>query len=76
MPSFIRQGRQLTDQEAKTSLEIAVQRVHIEVTVQNLLRICHLFVLLRICHLFCVIYLVQLIEHPILRIPNFCLLTF
>ena len=31
MPAFIRQGRQLTDREAKTSLEIAVQRVHIEV---------------------------------------------
>ena len=31
MPEFIRQGRQLTDKEAKTSLEIAVQRVHVEV---------------------------------------------
>ena len=43
MPSFIRQGRQLTDKEAKTSLEIAVQRVHIEVTVQFVLIIYHLF---------------------------------
>ena len=31
MPEFIRGGRQLTDQQAKSSLEIAVQRVHVEV---------------------------------------------
>ena len=31
MPEFIRGGRQLTDQQAKSSLEIAVQSVHVEV---------------------------------------------
>ena len=31
IPEFIRGGRQLSDKAAKKSLEIAVQRVHVEV---------------------------------------------
>ena len=36
MPPFIRQGRQLSDNEARSSLEIAVHRVHVERVIRRL----------------------------------------
>ena len=36
MPTFMRQGRRITDSQAKSSLEIAVIRVHVERVIRRL----------------------------------------